>query len=159
NGGAVTSSSTGASSSTGTSSSTVTSSSTGTSSSSSGKPAACAATPPAVVAHGGTLYYVAPGGSDTNSGSSTAPWLTLQHAADTVHAGDSVIVKAGNYQGFQINVSGTAAAPIVFGADPSVVIDKALSLSGNLYGIDSLNQQYITIQGFTVVPPASDPAW
>ena len=29
---------------------------------------------------------------------------------------------------------------------------------GNSMGIDSMNQQYITIQGFTVEPPSSDPA-
>src|SRR5437899_2916269 len=45
-------------------------------------------------------YYVSPSGSDSNSGSSSAPFRTLQQAADTVNAGDIVIVRQGNYKGF-----------------------------------------------------------
>src|SRR5262245_27414508 len=50
-------------------------------------------------------YFVAPpssGGSDSNPGSSAAPWATLQHAADRVTAGDTVIVRAGTYAGFNV---------------------------------------------------------
>ena len=35
-------------------------------------------------------YDVAPGGSDTASGQTSAPWLTIQHAFKTVKAGDTV---------------------------------------------------------------------
>src|SRR5260370_823201 len=40
-------------------------------------------------------YFVSPTGNDNNAGTSLAPWLTLQHAADQVVAGDSVTVRAG----------------------------------------------------------------
>src|SRR5260221_10851171 len=43
-------------------------------------------------------YYISPSGSDTASGSSAAPWRTIQKAADTLNAGDTAIVAAGNYR-------------------------------------------------------------
>jgi hypothetical protein len=42
-------------------------------------------------------YYVSKDGSDSNPGTQTKPWLTIQHAADTMIAGDSVHVSAGTY--------------------------------------------------------------
>src|SRR5688572_18958496 len=59
-------------------------------------------------------FFVAPSGSDAAPGSNAAPWLTLQHAANQVRAGDSVIVRAGDYVGFDLRTDGTAAAPITF---------------------------------------------
>lgn len=46
-----------------------------------------------------TRYYVAPTGSDTNPGSSSAPFKTIERAATVVGAGDSVIVRPGVYTG------------------------------------------------------------
>jgi len=37
-------------------------------------------------------YFVSPTGNDMNAGTSMAPWLTLQHAADQLVAGDNVTV-------------------------------------------------------------------
>src|SRR4029077_3184689 len=45
-------------------------------------------------------YFVSPTGNDNNAGTSAAPWLTLQQAADQVVAGDVVTVEAGTYAGF-----------------------------------------------------------
>ncbi len=39
-------------------------------------------------------YFVSPTGNNSAAGTSNAPWLTLQHAADVVHAGDRVTVCA-----------------------------------------------------------------
>jgi hypothetical protein len=47
----------------------------------------------------GTCYYVSPTGSDSNSGTSAAPFQTIQHAADIVNPGDTVIVEDGIYNG------------------------------------------------------------
>src|SRR5262245_2106950 len=69
-------------------------------------------------------YYVAPGGDDKGPGTMATPWATLQHAADTVTAGDTVIVKPGSYVGFDCQTSGTAQAPIKFTADPGVLITQ-----------------------------------
>jgi hypothetical protein len=69
-------------------------------------------------------YVVAPGGNDQAAGSSAAPWKTLQHAAEEVGPGDFVTVKSGNYAGFHLETSGTAAAPITFSAEPGVLVNQ-----------------------------------
>lgn len=45
-----------------------------------------------------TIFYVAKNGSDSNPGTEAEPWLTIQKAADTMVAGDSVYIKAGTYK-------------------------------------------------------------
>jgi Ca2+-binding RTX toxin-like protein len=71
----------------------------------------------------GHTYYVATNGSDTNSGSSAQPFLTIQHAANLVQPGDTVIVRDGVYSARSadelvvITRSGTADAPITFRAE------------------------------------------
>jgi len=42
-------------------------------------------------------YYVALSGNDANSGAQTAPWRTIQKAADVAGAGDTVLIGPGNY--------------------------------------------------------------
>ncbi|HET9571860.1 MAG TPA: T9SS type A sorting domain-containing protein [Bacteroidales bacterium] len=44
-----------------------------------------------------TIYYVATDGIDTNSGSITEPFLTVQRAQTSVIAGDTVYIRGGNY--------------------------------------------------------------
>src|SRR5689334_4800242 len=76
-----------------------------------------------------TTYYVSPTGSDASAGTSdAAAFVTLQKAADTVHAGDTVIVRAGSYLGFELEagahglrVTGEANR-VAFLADPGVTI-------------------------------------
>jgi len=102
-----------------------------------------------------TQYFVSPTGSDTAAGTSTAPWKTLQHAADVVGPGDSVTARTGNYIGFDLRHSGTAAAPIVFTADPGVLINSASQVrhdnNGNfLDGINLEGASYIVVDGFSV---------
>ena len=50
--------------------------------------------PPAAV---GTNFYVAPSGSDMNSGTLTLPWKTLQKAVNTVGAGSIINARSGIY--------------------------------------------------------------
>src|SRR4051812_13278515 len=68
-------------------------------------------------------YFVSPAGSDGAAGTADAPWLTLQHAADRVGAGDVVTVRAGTYVGFHLETDGAAAAPITFQAEAGVTIN------------------------------------
>ena len=42
-------------------------------------------------------YYVASNGSDSNSGSESSPWGTIQKAANTLRAGDTVLIRQGVY--------------------------------------------------------------
>ena len=46
---------------------------------------------------GGTTYYVATDGNNSNPGSEAQPWKTIQKAADTMIAGDSVYIRGGTY--------------------------------------------------------------
>ncbi len=72
-------------------------------------------------------YHVAAEGSDENSGlSGDAAWRTLQHAADRVRPGDTVLIAAGSYPGtVYFRNSGEPGKPITFRAAPGekVVID------------------------------------
>ncbi len=62
-------------------------------------------------------YYVSPSGSDSQSGSSSSPWRTIQHAADSVSAGDMVTVLAGTYsESVVFHISGSSESPIQFAA-------------------------------------------
>src|SRR5579872_2736929 len=45
----------------------------------------------------GTTYSVSTSGNDNNAGTLNAPWRTIQKAANTVKAGDTVQVRAGTY--------------------------------------------------------------
>lgn len=63
-----------------------------------------------------TDYYVSPSGADANSGTLAAPWATIQHAADIVAPGDTVIVSPGSYGRTTIKRSGAPGSPVVFRA-------------------------------------------
>jgi parallel beta-helix repeat protein len=98
-------------------------------------------------------YYVAPApsGSDTNPGTLALPWATLQHAADTVQPGDTVLVRAGDYAGAEFATSGTALAPIVLaaypGETPRVISDIS---AARPHGINLEGASYMTVKGFRV---------
>lgn len=94
-------------------------------------------------------YYVATDGDDGADGTSGSPWATLQQAADTVAPGDVVIVRAGTYQGFYLETSGTAAMPITFRAEAGVTIDSDNPTTPD--GINLEGASFVVIEGFTVV--------
>lgn len=90
-----------------------------------------------------TPYYVRTDGSDSNTGtanSSGAAWLTIQKAATTMSAGDSVTVAAGTYPERVSSVrAGTLGNPITFTASGTVT----------MRGWD-INHAYHVVDGFTV---------
>jgi parallel beta-helix repeat protein len=98
-------------------------------------------------------YYVAPppAGSNANPGTIAQPWATLQHAADTVQPGDTVLVRGGDYAGAEFTTSGTALAPIVLaaypGETPRVVSDISVQRP---HGINLEGASYMTVDGFRV---------
>lgn len=99
-------------------------------------------------AAGAATYHVDPAGSDAQAGTAGFPWATLQHAADSVAAGDTVIVHAGPYDGFNLTASGTAGSPIAFSAEPGVIIDRPNDVTGD--GINLEGASHVIIEGFTV---------
>ena len=76
-------------------------------------------------------YYVdAARGNDASSGSAGAPFATVQKAADTVKAGDTVIIRPGvYYENVVLNATGEKGLPIIFKAEKfergSVIISGA----------------------------------
>lgn len=106
----------------------------------------------------GVTYYVSTSGNDNNAGTLAAPWRTIQKAANTVHAGDTVLVRAGTYnevvtmktsgnatQGYITFANYPGEAPIVDGTG------LAVGSSGQT-GLFSLEGtfSYIVIQGFEI---------
>jgi hypothetical protein len=99
-----------------------------------------------------TNYFVSNSGDDTNNTglTTTSTFLTLQHAADQVAAGDTVFVADGIYAGFDLrSPSGTSANPIVFKAQGTTVL---INQSGPIRndGINIEGPDYIVIDGFIV---------
>ncbi len=103
----------------------------------------------------GKTYYVAKTGNDANPGSASQPWRTIQKAANTLVAGDTVLVRAGTYAEQVIPVrSGTAGNPIVYMSYPGdvVTIDgNSVSLQQweGLFEIDG--KGYITVSGLRII--------
>ena len=62
-------------------------------------------------------YYVAPSGADTNDGSRSQPFRTVQRGADAAHPGDVVVVGRGVYrERVSPPRGGVAGKPIIFRA-------------------------------------------
>ncbi len=105
-------------------------------------------------AQSGSTFYVSKSGSNSNSGSYTAPWLTIQHAANTVTAGATVYVESGVYnESVSFPNSGTSSNPITFASYPgqTAIIDgTGLSVSGTQGLINIVNQSNLTINGFEI---------
>jgi hypothetical protein len=93
----------------------------------------------------GAVYYVAPGGDDAAVGSSDAPWRTIQKAANTVVAGDTVRVRSGNYpERVTESTDGGPDRFITYVADDNVVV----------YGF-SITGDYIRVIGFEITHPTN----
>ncbi|CAG0963880.1 endoglucanase [Methanosarcinales archaeon] len=104
-------------------------------------------------------FYVATNGNDANPGTEARPWRTIQKAADTLTAGQTVYVKAGTYKE-QITVrnSGSAGKYITFSAYPgnTVTVDGTGINMNPGYGRDGgliqiWGKSYIKVTGFTVI--------
>ena len=106
----------------------------------------------------GVTYYVSISGTDSNAGTLSAPWRTIQHAANSVNPGDTVEVEGGTYNEIvTMKSSGNATIGyITFTNYPgqSPILDgTGLSVaSGQQIGLFSLEGtfSYIIIQGFEI---------
>lgn len=94
-------------------------------------------------------WIVALTGNDTASGTTAAPFKTIQHACDLAKPDDTVIVTAGTYhEKLQVKVSGTEDAPITIKGEPGAI------LSGK--GVDGdhmvllQNRSYVHVVGLEI---------
>ncbi len=89
-------------------------------------------------------YYVSTNGNDSLNGlSRETAWKSLQHAADTVRPGDTILVGVGEYKGtVYFPISGEKGRPITIKAVPgekAQIIEGGFMLYGkHYYNIDSL---------------------
>ena len=110
-----------------------------------------------VPSRSGATFFVSTTGNDANAGTSSAPWRTIQHAANTVHAGDTVQVLGGVYnESVTIPGSGNATAGyITFESAPgqTAILDgTGINVAkGQEFGLFTLRtNNYIVIQGFEI---------
>jgi hypothetical protein len=104
----------------------------------------------------GTTYYVALTGSDSYPGTEAWPWRTIQKAANTLVASDTVYIKAGTYPERVVpQNSGSASNYITYAAYPgeTVTIDgSGTTLPDDLAGLFHIsNRSYIVVSGLRVV--------
>jgi hypothetical protein len=80
-----------------------------------------------------SIYYVAVGGNDSGPGTETRPWRTIQKAADTLTAGDTVYIRTGTY--------------------PEQVIPQNAGSAGNYITYVSYPGETATIDGASITLP------
>jgi hypothetical protein len=102
------------------------------------------------------VYYVSPAGNDTQPGTLTQPWKTIQKAADTLVAGESVFIRSGTYYERVIpQHSGSAVNRLItYAAFPgeNVTIDGAgtdVPTDEGLFYI--VNQDYLKVSGLHII--------
>lgn len=104
------------------------------------------------VASGGlptTAFYVSPAGNDAANGSASAPWATIQRAADAVRPGTIVHVAPGTYiEAIKTTTSGaSAAARVTFLSDSKWGAKIVAPLS---YSAWENRGDYVDIEGFDI---------
>src|SRR5580692_205812 len=104
----------------------------------------------------GTTYYVSTTGSNSNPGTLSRPWRTIQHAANTVSAGDTVYVRRGVYnEVVSMKSSGSESVGfITFSSYPgelATLDGTGLAITNGQWGLFSLpSLSYIVINGFEI---------
>lgn len=128
------------------------------------QPHARSAAMQAMAQQAGTTYYVATNGDDGNPGTLDAPFRTIGRAASVVAAGDTVLVRGGQYnEQVVISASGNADARITFAAYPGeepvidgsglpIAANDGLVEIGRPVDASPLNDtgNYVTFKDFTV---------
>ena len=107
-------------------------------------------------------YYVAPNGSDSNPGTITLPYLTIQKCATTVVSGTACQIRAGTYRetvtpnsgviitsynGESVTIDGTDA--VTGWSLPSGSIYKASVAASGVFGSGDTNQVFVGQQMMT----------
>ena len=116
-------------------------------------------------------YYVSTAGTNSNPGTISQPFLTLQKAANVLVAGDTVYVRGGTYKELlTISTLGTSSENVVFRNYPNenpIIDGEYLRPNGNVastdlisgntsddYPLVMLRGSYITFDGFEITRSA-----
>jgi hypothetical protein len=101
----------------------------------------------------GKTYFVAKNGNDSNPGTRSRPWRTVQHAIDRLRPGQRALVRRGTYvHDHVIERAGTPSAPITIAAYPGErVVLHAASTSGDTYPLRiTSGAAYFRVRGFVI---------
>jgi hypothetical protein len=106
-------------------------------------------------AAGQNTFYVATTGNDANAGTQGAPWRTVQHAVDSVHAGGTVNVRGGTYSELvSIHGSGNAKDGYItlrsYPGETAVLDAQKFVPEGRTAILTIRNQSYVRIQGLEI---------
>ncbi|MDR3574158.1 MAG: right-handed parallel beta-helix repeat-containing protein [Anaerolineaceae bacterium] len=99
----------------------------------------------------GQTYYVSTSGSDSSDGSNAHPWLTIQHGADKLKPGDTLLINPGIYKesGIIVSNGGTAAAAVTIKANGSGVIIDNSGSGMHQDGLLITYANYVVVDGLT----------
>jgi hypothetical protein len=100
-------------------------------------------------------FYVSTTGNDSNPGTQTAPWRTVQHAADTARAGSTVFVQGGTYEELvSINASGNATDGFItfksYPGETAILDAEHITPSGRSGILTIHDKSYVRIEGFEI---------
>jgi hypothetical protein len=109
----------------------------------------------AAFAQTNTSFYVATSGDDSNPGTVTSPWRTIQHAADIARAGSTVNVRGGIYEELvSLPASGNASDGFItlrsYPGETAILDAEHITPSGRQAILNIQNQSYIRIEGFEI---------
>lgn len=96
------------------------------------------------------IYYVSPSGSDSNPGTLTEPFLTIEHGLGMLVAGDTLNIRAGTYNETiweSMVVTGTPASPIVIQSYVGEAVILQPTAECVALRFQTSARQYITIRG------------
>jgi len=107
----------------------------------------------------GTVYYVATTGNDSNPGTRTSPWRTIQKAADTLIAGDTVYIRKGTYkERVTPKNSGTGPSRLItyasYPGETATIDGKGIAVPEYVGLFHIEGRKYITVSGLKVVNSA-----
>src|SRR5262249_47471297 len=103
-------------------------------------------------------FYVATNGSDSNPGTQTQPWLTIQRATGPSQAGDCINVMPGTYaRGANITHGGNLASATGYVVYRCMEMGACKITASNLgFSIVGVNAaSYVVIDGFELAGPAA----
>src|SRR5579859_8202122 len=100
-------------------------------------------------------FYVSATGNDSNPGTQTAPWRTVQHAADTARAGSTVNVRGGIYEELvSIKASGNPTDGFItfrsYPGETAILDAEHITPTGRSGILTIQNQSYVRIEGFEI---------